>query len=112
MTDPINPRLFSTSIVVLIMALSTPLAARVPIDPPARYDYPPPMPVHIWMIERNNVWAECSDNGAWRIPRTVAGCQWFDSRGDCVVLVATRSPRATPEQITRHELAHCNGWEH
>jgi hypothetical protein len=93
-------------------AIAAPAGAAVPLDPPARFDYTPSMAVNVWLIDRADVWRECSGGGAHAIRRDVAGCQWFEADGSCVVIVAMRSPRAPAWRILRHELAHCNGWEH
>jgi hypothetical protein len=79
--------------------------SEIPLHPPAQFAHPYPGPVEIHRIDAANVYSICRGH------RTVAGCQWF--AGDlCVIIVATRSRRASAEDILAHENGHCNGWRH
>lgn len=94
---------------ILAALVAAPLSAGTPLNPPARFDHPYDGKTVIRMIDRANVWKECSRNGAVKMRRDVAGCARVQD-GACIIHIATRTKRAPIDAIIRHETAHCNGW--
>jgi hypothetical protein len=77
----------------------------IPLLPPPDFDFPFPGETFVSIIERAHVQPECG--GA----ANVAGCAWTDGE-TCWIVIAGETLRASLVDILRHEIAHCNGWEH
>ena len=92
-------------LVALLLLLPSPSLARIPLIPPPEYDYPYDGVVHVEVVDRDNIQRECGG------PPNIAGCAWVDN-DICYVIIAGKTLRASVEDILRHEIAHCNGWEH
>jgi hypothetical protein len=84
-----------------VLAFLVALGPALALDPPARYDYTPRMPVKIVRVA--HLGAACQD----RLQRY--GCS-FVKGGVCWVLVAITLPPGWYSGVVRHEKAHCNGW--
>lgn len=95
--------------VIALCLMATSAAAGTPLEPPAKYagDYAGELAVHL--IDRANVWRECSDNGRHKVRKDAAGCALLEP-GRCTVYLAKRTRRAPLDAIMAHEIAHCNGW--
>jgi hypothetical protein len=98
--------------VIIAVALGVymlPANAGTPLEPPARFDRPYTGELTVHLIDRANVWRECSENGRHKVRRDAAGCA-FAEPGRCTVYLAKRTRRAPLDAILAHEIAHCNGW--
>ena len=104
------PGAFCSGLLALCL-MALPATAGTPLDPPAQYDHPYAGELTVHMVERSNVWRECSENGRYKVRRDAAGCAIF-APGRCTVYLATKTRRAPLDAILRHEIAHCNGWSH
>lgn len=94
---------------MIFAVTAAPAFAGTPLIPPAEYDHPYAGELTIHKIDRANVWAECSQNGAQPMRKDAAGCA-FVGDGECTIYLAMRTQRAPVKAILRHEIAHCNGW--
>jgi hypothetical protein len=101
--------LVAMGLISAMCVTATSSAAGTPLDPPAEYNHPYTGELTVHLIDRANVWRECSENGRHKVRRDAAGCAELD--GDtCTVYLAKRTRRAPLDAILRHEIAHCNGW--
>ena len=76
------------------------------LEPPPQYTHRYPGPV----IERVLPLAEarrvCGHMGAW-----ADACSW-KTHGKCYIVIPRNGPVRDLGAYRRHEMAHCNGWEH
>jgi len=102
--------MLSRAILAGVLTCTT-TAHAAPLDPPARYDYPPTNLVGVWEMSQRELTTACREAypGYYIGPR-VEGCTYFTDDNGCVVMVLVTSPYLA--RLIRHEKAHCNGWVH
>ena len=93
----------------LVLCLFASPALATPLVPPSQFDHQYKGQIAVIEVKKQNVYGECGNPD---LRRDVAGCAWVSDNGDCIIIVATKSPRANKEEIFQHEQAHCNGWRH
>lgn len=83
------------------------LAALFPIPP--RYDYPPRVPVHVIEASRATVHRVCAKAAGYRGGNRILACA-IPTKNRCTIIWPQGVPRSG--HMWRHEMAHCNGWNH
>lgn len=77
------------------------------LDPPPAYDHPHAGSVVEWIMRAPQVDGYCRKAGVKLEHGQVIGCA-FKIGETCFIVI---SRHAIPV-LRRHEVAHCNGWEH
>lgn len=85
--------------------------------PPPEFDHPFSGRLEQHSVPYGQAYRKCrtlgrNDVSAYIDGRHLYGCQFW--RGDTCVIVYSfsRSDRKMASNVRRHEVAHCNGWEH
>jgi hypothetical protein len=76
------------------------------LEPPAQYNHPYGGPVIERVLPLGQARQICAQMGA-----NADACSW-KVKGKCFVVIPRDGPVPDLHAYRRHEVAHCNGWEH
>ena len=77
------------------------------MDIPPQFDRPPSIPVIEQRLNHDTLQIICRASNTARWFETYYGCA-VRKPDKCVVFLSVQAG----EDVRRHELAHCNGWQH
>ena len=110
------------AIALLLFCCSPALAGKndATWNPPPEFDHPYKGKLDTRYLPQPEVFKECSrmmleNNGSTKgaYPE-MRGCSTqFDNYTSCIIILIDKPwKNTTPEAVLRHEIGHCNGWNH